>query len=218
MSLGPQSRWKNLGVFLNKVYSQWHNILEKEEKYFEKEYHTETLTKALGVIKQFERGQTMIYNQAEVTLNDYCKEYNSLGNITSSTSSWKARLSFRGHWENLFHENDTDDANPKKYNTLSWKIANYCPNLKEHMSKPLKRNATYLSPTSQNKPIGMTGMNYIQEDLVWKIKKAGFYLILAWDEIFSICFQFVDTKKNIRKVLLIFLGLLKISGVFTGGK
>ena len=50
------------------------------------------------------------------------------------------------------------------------------------------------------------------------MKKAGFYLILAGDEIFSICFQFVDTKKNIRKMLLIFLGLLKISGVFTGGK
>ena len=86
MSLGPQSRWKSLGVFLSKVYSQWHNILEKEEKYFEREYHTKTLTKAPGVIKQFERGQTMIHNQAEVTLNDRCKDYNSLSNITSSTS------------------------------------------------------------------------------------------------------------------------------------
>ena len=86
MSLGPQSRWKSLGVFLSKVYSQWHNILEKEEKYFEREYHTKTLTKALGVVKQFERGQTMIHNQAEVTLNDRCKDYNSLSNITSSTS------------------------------------------------------------------------------------------------------------------------------------
>ena len=44
------------------------------------------------------------------------------------------------------------------------------------MYKPRARNATYLSPTSQNQIVNVIGHDIIQTSLIAEVKKARFFL------------------------------------------
>ena len=56
------------------------------------------------------------------------------------------------------------DNNPGNFIEFLQEIANYSPELAEHVEKPASRNATYLSPQSQNELIGVIGINSIQNN------------------------------------------------------
>ena len=63
-------------------------------------------------------------------------------------------------------------------------LANYDPVLRNHLEKPRQRNATYLSPDTQNKLIDIFGKNIIQSDIVKEIQRAVCYSIMV-DEVTS---------------------------------
>ena len=106
---------------------------------------------------------------------------------------------------------ENKDNNPGNFIEFLREIANYSPELAEHMEKPESRNATYLSPQSQNELIGVMSINSIQNDLIDEIKKSGCFAIMADEvtasneEIVSLCLLYVDSKDEIREVFIQFL-------------
>ena len=85
--------------------------------------------------------------------------------------------------------------------------------LRHHLHAPGRRNATYLSPQSQNEIFNITGKDFIQKRILCEIKKAKFYSILA-DEVsyhnveqMPLCVPFVDKDCNICEEFLEFVAL-----------
>ena len=88
--------------------------------------------------------------------------------------------------------------------------------LKAHLQHPLARNATYISPRSQNDIIDVIGIDVIRTNIIEEVKKAEFYSVLA-DEVSShniehlpICIRFVDSNFEIRED---FIGYVKLERV-----
>ena len=90
--------------------------------------------------------------------------------------------------------------------------------LKEHLTCPVARNATYISPKIQNEIINIIAYDVLQKYLIDEIKTAKFFTILA-DEVEShhveqlpLCIRFVDDKKNICEVFLEFGKSIWVTG------
>lgn len=92
------------------------------------------------------------------------------------------------------------------------------PNLKEHLEKPLQKNATYVRMQSQNEMIDVIGHHTIQANIIDEIKAAGFHSIMvdevtaSNDEVMSLCVRFIDDKNNIREEFLEFIQVKRITG------
>ena len=68
----------------------------------------------------------------------------------------------------------------------------------DHLNKPRARNATYISPRSQNEIINVIGHDIILANIVAEVKQSKFYSVLA-DEVschnieqLPVCLRFVD--------------------------
>ena len=58
-------------------------------------------------------------------------------------------------------------------------IAQYCPELGNHLKNPLMKNETYTSTKSQNEMIDVIGINTIQQQLISKLKDTKFHTVMA---------------------------------------
>ena len=89
-------------------------------------------------------------------------------------------------------------------------LANYDPVLRSHLEKPRQRNATYLSPHTQNELIEIIGKNIIQSDIVKEIQSAICYSIMIDEvtshnkEIMPLCIRFVDKNKYPRRIFAVY--------------
>ena len=90
--------------------------------------------------------------------------------------------------------------------------------MKEHLTCPVARNATYISPKIQNEIINIIAYDVLQKYLIDEIKTAKFFTILA-DEVEShhveqllLCIRFVDDKKEIPEEFLEFGKCTQVSG------
>ena len=130
----------------------------------------------------------------------------------------KQWLPLRGHQEEMIDSGTGTDRNPGDFIAFLHEIAQYCPELENHLKNPLMKNAIYTSPKSQNEMIDVIWINTIQEQLINEIKDAKFHVVIADevtslnDELLSICFRYVDGQKDIREVFLQFLELKRITG------
>ena len=125
----------------------------------------------------------------------------------------KQGLALRGDTED---PTDSSQHNPGNFLALLKVFANDDPILHQHLNQPRMRNATYLSPQSQNEVISIIGCDIIQASLVDEVKKSKFYSILA-DEVSShntehlaLCIRFVDVHCQIREE---FVGFVKLERV-----
>ena len=88
--------------------------------------------------------------------------------------------------------------------------------LHAHLHRPRARNATYLSPKSQNDIIEVIGFDVIRTSIVTEVRNAVFYSILA-DEVSShnvghmaLCLRFVDENCDVQEK---FIGFVKLQRV-----
>ena len=92
------------------------------------------------------------------------------------------------------------------------------PTLRDHMKKPLLKNATYICHRSKNEMIEVIGKHIIQQDLIDEIKAAKFHTLIcdevtsSNDEVLSLCVCFVDSKKQIREKFIEFIDVDRITG------
>lgn len=126
----------------------------------------------------------------------------------------KQGLPFRGGVENLSLPN-----NPGNFLALLKVFSVNDEILKKHLTTPKARNATYLSPRSQNDIISVIGYDIILANIVFEVKKARFYSILA-DEVSShnvehlpICVRFVDSENHIREDFVAFIKMERVRAV-----
>ena len=109
-------------------------------------------------------------------------------------------------------------GNPGNFLALLKLLATNDDILRKHLETPAMRNATYISPQSQNDLIEVIGEQIFQ-GIVDDVNASPFYAILA-DEVTShnveylaLCVRFFDHKQNtIREEFLAFLPLVRITG------
>ena len=116
------------------------------------------------------------------------------------------------------HEDVQGSGNPGNFLAILRLLANHDEVLAQHLAHPKLKNATYISPQTQNQMIDIVGKRMIQADIVQEVKDAGMYTIMV-DEITShnvelmpFCIRFVDKDLNIREELLEVCTLPRITG------
>ena len=123
----------------------------------------------------------------------------------------KQGLPLRGHREQI-----SSNSNPGNFLALLKDRARTDSKLKKHLEDPEARNATYLSPRSQNDIIGVIGFDIIRANLVKEIRDAKFFAVLADEasshniEHLSVCVRFVDTSGQIREEFLSFVKMERV--------
>ena len=111
--------------------------------------------------------------------------------------------------QGLAFQGDNEDVNslknPGNFLALLKTFAEHDNVLHAHLYQPKARNATYLSPRSQNDIISVIGNDLIRAKLITEIKEARYFSILA-DEVAShnvehlpLCLRFVDANCDIRE-------------------
>uniref|UniRef100_A0A3B1KIQ4 DUF4371 domain-containing protein n=1 Tax=Astyanax mexicanus TaxID=7994 RepID=A0A3B1KIQ4_ASTMX len=99
-------------------------------------------------------------------------------------------------------------GNPGNFLALLKLLSNHNEKLKQHLEKPKLKNATYLSPQTQNEMIDVLGKHMIQAKIVEEVRHAQMYTVLADEvtshnvELMPMCVRFVDKDLNIREELL----------------
>jgi len=90
--------------------------------------------------------------------------------------------------------------------------------IRKHLEAPFKKNATYLSPKSQNELINIIGKQQILNKIIEEVNESVYFAVLA-DEVTShnleqmaLCIGFVDAHQNIREEFLDFVYLERTSG------
>ena len=124
----------------------------------------------------------------------------------------KQGLALRGDVENV-----CSNKNPGNFLALLAMFAESDSILCNHLQKPRARNATYLSPRSQNEIISVIGYDVIRTRIISEVKKARFYSIMA-DEVSShnaehlpLCLRF--DKSKILEEFVTFLKLERVRAV-----
>ena len=89
----------------------------------------------------------------------------------------------------------------------------------KYLNSPRAKNATYLSPITQNVIINVIKYDLILTNIISEVKDATFYFVLA-EEVIShnvehlpICVPFVDRDFNIREELVALLKLARVIAV-----
>ena len=87
--------------------------------------------------------------------------------------------------------------------------------LHNHLQQPKARNATYISPTTQNEIINIIGY----ANIIANVRRAKFYSVLA-DEVSShavehlaICLHFVDEQCDVREEFMSFVKMQRVRAI-----
>ena len=129
-------------------------------------------------------------------------------------------VAFRGKREDL--NNELTTKNTGNFIAILKEVAHYYQDLQEHISNPLRKNATYLSPYSHNEMIEVIGTKIIKSDIIDEIKQAKFHTVSldevtsSNEQLMSICFCYVDKNHNIIEAFLEFVSLERITGEHIG--
>ena len=185
-TLFPDIQGKLRGSFMDKGYSRWHNIIEKENRHRTNSYHQKAIRQVMGLIQRFEAPENTIPVQADMTKDSRLRVYPVTLKCTARTIHLMAKqgLPLRGHREDMIDAETGTDRNPGNFMAFLHEIAQYCPELDNLLKNPLMKNATYRSPKCQNEMIYVTGMNPMQQHLINEIKGAKFHAVMA-DEVTS---------------------------------
>ena len=73
------------------------------------------------------------------------------------------------------------------------------------MQNPQAKNATYLSPSSQNDIVDVIGLDYIRGNIVTEIKQAPYFSVIADEvtshnsEYSSLCLRYINAHCEIQE-------------------
>ena len=104
-----RDRRSQLLSFVNQGYSEWQNILEKQQRHVGNEYHSTAMTETFGIIEKFETVVNTIDYQTSQDIQNRYKTYPQIieALIRIVHLLGKYGLAFRGHRENL----EEDESN-----------------------------------------------------------------------------------------------------------
>ena len=145
---------------MNKGYSQWHNIIEKENRHRTYSYHQKAIEQGMGLIQNFEAPENTFPVQTHKTKDSRLRVYPVILKCIARTTHLlgKQGLPLRGYWEYMIDSETGADQNPGNFIAFLHEIGQYCPELDNHLKNSLIKNATCTDPKSQNEMIDVKGL------------------------------------------------------------
>ena len=200
---------------MNSPFNRWTKASVTLGRHARLEYHLDSLSKAESFKCAYKQPSHSIRGHFNKELVDRVAKNRLIVEciVRAVLFLGKQGLAFRGKGE------DPDrGSNPGNFLSLLHLMAENDEVLRSHLQAPERRNATYLSPHSQNEIINIIGRDFIQKRILCEIKDAKFYSILA-DEVschnveqMPLCVCFVDNDCNIREEFLEFVALKRVTG------
>ena len=132
-TLFPDIQGKLKSSFMDKGYSQWYNIIEKENCHRTNSYHQKAIEQWMGLIQRFKAPENTIPVQTDKTKDSRLRVYPVILKCIARTIHLlgKQWLPLRGHWENMVDSETSTDQNPGKFIGFLHEIAQHCPELEE---------------------------------------------------------------------------------------
>ena len=203
------------GYFVNKPFRVWNKKNEKTKEHVNSLYHQKCMELAENLKCTVEHPEVAITSQidARKAANIQRNRFILKSLAGAVLFCGKQCIALRG-----IAENTETSGNPGNFLALVKLLATHDDALRNHLETPAMRNATYISPRSQNDLIEVMGQQIFQ-GIINDINASPFYSILA-DEVTShnvehlaLCIRFFDhNQKNIREEFLTFLPLQRITG------
>ncbi len=204
---------KDKGQFVNKPFSNWIKISSALLDHSKLKYHHDCLQLAEAlrgsILNPASRDDVMINNALQLAIN---KNRHILRQIVRAILFLaKQGIAFRGKVEDL-----ESSKNPCNFLSLLKTFAENDEILYDHLYNTGAKNATHLSPRTQNEIINIIGFDVILSSIISDIKNARYFSVLA-DEVschneehLPICIRFVDHSDEIREEFVTFVKLERV--------
>ena len=203
------------GYLVSKPFRIWNKKSEKTKEHVQFKYHQKCTELADNLKFTIEHPHTTI------TATIDARRAANIENNRSLLKSIARAVLFCGR-QCIALRGDREDydspGNHGNFLSLLKLLAVHDDSLRRHLQAPAMRNATYVSPKTQNQLIEVMGEHIILKNIVNDVKSSPFYSILA-DEVTShnvehlaICVRFLDSNKDIKEEFLAFLLLQRITG------
>ena len=196
------------GMLVTKPFTCWTKATSVIDGHAKKSYHMDSVQKMEGFIAATEKPERTI-----LVLLDQEKGKQIANNrhiltriIAAILYCGRQCIALRGDCESTMGY-----GNPGNFLAMLKIMAEHDPVLKQHLYTPAMKNATYVSPRSQNDIIDVIDRGVIQQALLQEINGATFFTIMS-DEVatfnkekLALVVRFVDNNDNIREEFLEFV-------------
>ena len=198
-------------LFVNTPFSNWVKLSSALANHAKLKYHSKCLQDSDTLKETVDNPNARLDVMVNIALQERLRtNQHVLKEIVRAVLfSTKQGLPLRGHREHIITE--PAFSNPGNFLALLKYQAITDPVLNKHLEQPEARNATYLSPRSQNEVIQVIGHDIILANILNEVKMSKFYAVLA-DEVSShnvehlaVCLRFVSMSGEIREVFVCFL-------------
>jgi len=204
-----------MGVMVNYPFTQWHHKSDIIGKHVLKSSHQTAMQAAAMFLQSIEQPQTATRTTIDKATADNIEKYRHILKSVAEAVLYCGRqcIGLRGD-----KEQTRCGGNPGNFFALMKLHANHDDILRQHTEHPTMKNATYISPQTQNEMIDVLGKRMIHTSLVDEIKSARLYTIMVDEvtshntELMPLCVMFVDCELNIREELLQICTLQRITG------
>ena len=162
---------KDKGLLVNKPFSNWVKLSDTLSTHSKHLYHLTALQSADIVKMTIEKPSSRIDILANSALQARIKENKHILRQIVCAVHFLAKqgMAFRGDVEDI-----SSNKNPGKFLALLAMLAENDSVLHGHLYQPRARNATYLSPQSQNEIINVIGYDMIHANIISEVKEARF--------------------------------------------
>lgn len=209
----PSHKRRDKGQLVNTAYSNWSKISNAVSSHSLLSYHKDCLQDADILKATVDNPASRIDVMASSTLQVQMEENRQIMKqiVRAIVYLGKQGMSLRGDVEDVNLK-----RNPGNFLSLLKDYAESDPILHKHLYTPKAKNATYISPRSQNEIINVIGFDCILSDIVTEIKNVKYFSVLA-DEVschsvehLPICIRFVDSDCNICEEFIAFIRLERV--------
>ena len=200
-------------AFVNQSFSNWSKLSEKLSNHSSLAYHREALSLADTLKTSVENPSSRIDVMTSSVIQCRMEENKQIlmQIVRAILFLGKQGLPFCGTIESV-----ETSQNPGNFLSLLKVFAEENSILHSHLHHPRLRNATYISPTSQNEIINIIGHDIIRERILADVKDARYFSVLADEvschnvEYMPLCLRFVDGKSHIREEFISFIKLERV--------
>ena len=207
----PTDSRRDKGVLVNKPFSNWVKISDALKTHSSHIYHRDCMQAAEDSITNPLSSRIDIITNTQLQNRIAQNEHILKQIVRAVLVLGKQGLPFRGDKEDI-----TSSRNPGNFLALLKDYSKVDEILHDHLYHPKAKNATYMSPRSQNDIISVIGNDIIRASIIGEVKKAQFFSVLA-DEVSShniehlpICIRFVDARHEIREEFIAFAKLKRV--------
>jgi len=201
---------------VNKPFSNWTKICASLSNHSKLKYHRDCLQIADAMKSTTEKSDMRVNVMSSNALQKKIDENRHILRqiVRAVVYLGKQGIAFRGKIENI-----TSTKNPGNFLALLKSYAETDTILFNHLYHTKAKNATHLSPTTQNEIINIIGYDIILANIISEAKQANYFSVLADElschntEYLPICIRFVDSLGDIREDFLSFIKLDRVRAV-----